>query len=267
MIPRDEIVSIAREAGFAQSWSEAAGEALERFAALVAAKVIARTPPPPLVVSMSDVDQAKLAAMLAQAPAMPLVAALDESKLAACFDQIKSDLIADGAVEHDLRLEFFPEAVLDAFRRQRAARQEAQQRLADMRELAAKAGLAHRKAEPVAWMWRVADSGWQLESTCPPERPLAIVEPLYTGYMADAYIEAQQRLADLQDLMSKSGLAHRKAVQVAVSEAVAAEREACAEIAADSDHIVDVPGYYAQLGDAKATARNIEKAIRARGAA
>lgn len=151
---------------------------------------------PPLAVSMSDVDQAQLAAMLAQAPAMPLVAALDESKLAACFDQIKSDLIADGAVEHDLRLEFFPEAVLDAFRRQRAARQEAQQRLADMRELAAKAGLAHRKAEPVAWMWRVADSDWQLESTCPPERPLAIVEPLYTGYMADAYIEAQQRLAD-----------------------------------------------------------------------
>lgn len=157
---------------------------------------------PPLAVSMSDVDQAQLAAMLAQAPAMPLVAALDESKLAACFDQIKSDLIADGAVEHDLRLEFFPEAVLDAFRRQRAARQEAQQRLADMRELAAKAGLAHRKA-----------------------------------------------------------------VQVAVSEAVAAEREACAEIAADSDHIVDVPGHYAQLGDAKATAHNIEKAIRARGAA
>ena len=157
---------------------------------------------PPLAVSMSDVDQAQLAAMLAQAPAMPLVAALDESKLAACFDQIKSDLIADGAVEHDLRLEFFPEAVLDAFRRQRAARQ-----------------------------------------------------------------EAQQRLADMKDLMSKSGLAHRKAVQVAVSEAVAAEREACAEIAADSDHIVDVPGHYAQLGDAKATAHNIEKAIRARGAA
>lgn len=97
MIPRDEIVSIAREAGFAQSWSEAAGEALERFAALVAAKVIARTPPPPLVVSMSDVDQAKLAAMLAKRQPMPMVAAPDDSELAACFDQIKSDLIADGA--------------------------------------------------------------------------------------------------------------------------------------------------------------------------
>lgn len=50
-------------------------------------------------------------------------------------------------------------------------------------------------AEPVAWMWRVADSDWQLESTCPPERPLAIVEPLYTGYMADAYIGAREDLA------------------------------------------------------------------------
>ena len=67
---------------------------------------------------------------------------------------------------------------------ERAARIEAQQRLAEMQELAAKAGLAHPMAEPVAWMWRVADSDWQLESTCPPERPLAIVEPLYTGYMA-----------------------------------------------------------------------------------
>lgn len=84
-----------------------------------------------------------------------------------------------------------------------------------------------------------------------------------------ARIEAQQRLADMQELAAKAGLAHRMAVQrcvhAAVAEAVAAEREACAEIAADEDHIVDVPSYYAQLGDAKATARNIEKAIRARG--
>ena len=49
-------------------------------------------------------------------------------------------------------------------------------------------------AEPVAWMWRVADSDWQLESTCPPARPLAIVEPLYTGYMADAYIGAREEV-------------------------------------------------------------------------
>lgn len=34
---RDDIIAMAREAGFAYSWSEAAGEALERFANLVAA--------------------------------------------------------------------------------------------------------------------------------------------------------------------------------------------------------------------------------------
>lgn len=192
MIPRDEIVSIAREAGFAQSWSEAAGEALERFAALVAAKVIARTPPPPLVVSMSDVDQAKLAAMLAKRQPMPMVAAPDDSKLAACFDQIKSDLIADGAVEHDLRLEFFPEAVLDAFRRQRAARIEAQQRLADMQDLAAKSGLAHR-------------------------------------------------------------MAVQRCVQDAVAEAVAAEREACA-VVCEGMHEEDRPSDYADAIRARGTA-------------
>ncbi len=33
---RDDIIRMAREAGFATSWTEAAGDALERFAALVA---------------------------------------------------------------------------------------------------------------------------------------------------------------------------------------------------------------------------------------
>lgn len=45
-----------------------------------------------------------------------------------------------------------------------------------------------------------------------------------------ARIEAQQRLADMQELAAKSGLAHRKAVQDAVQDAVAEEREACAEL-------------------------------------
>ena len=45
-----------------------------------------------------------------------------------------------------------------------------------------------------------------------------------------ARIEAQQRLADMQELAAKSGLAHRKAVQEAVQDAVAEEREACAEL-------------------------------------
>ena len=93
---------------------------------------------------------------------------------------------------------------------------------------------------------------------------LALFAEILNRAERTARIEAQLRLEEMQELTAKSGLAHRKAVHEAVAEAVAAEREACAEIAADEDHIVDVPGYYAQLGDAKATAHNIEKAIRAR---
>ena len=37
MVDRDDIIKMAQKAGFATSWTEAAGEALERFAALVAA--------------------------------------------------------------------------------------------------------------------------------------------------------------------------------------------------------------------------------------
>jgi len=44
-----------------------------------------------------------------------------------------------------------------------------------------------------------------------------------------ASIEAQQRLADMQELAAKAGLSHMKTVQKAVAEAVAAEREACEE--------------------------------------
>jgi len=49
-----------------------------------------------------------------------------------------------------------------------------------------------------------------------------------------------------------------------VSVSAATEREACAKVAEDSDHVVDGRTYYDQLGDANATARNIVAAIRAR---
>ena len=94
-------------------------------------------------------------------------------------------------------------------------------------------------AEPVAWMWRVADSDWQLESTCPPERPLAIVEPLYTGYMVDAYIGAMEEVEiwKRRALEAEKKLhaeiarltAENEALKATVSNAVAAEREACAK--------------------------------------
>ena len=119
-------------------------------------------------------------------------------------------------------------------------------------------------AEPVAWMWRVADSDWQLESTCPPERPLAIVEPLYTGYMADAYIGAREEVEiwKRRALEAEKKLqaeiarltAENEAVQDAVSDAVAAEREACEERVVSLFEVLETP----YLPD-------ITRAIRARG--
>lgn len=47
-----------------------------------------------------------------------------------------------------------------------------------------------------------------------------------------ARIEVQQRLADMQELAAKSGLAHRKAVQEAVREALQEARKACENLPA-----------------------------------
>ena len=60
-----------------------------------------------------------------------------------------------------------------------------------------------------------------------------------------ARIEAQQRLADMQELAAKAGLAHRMAVQrcvhAAVAEAVAAERMACEERVEDLYEKIETP--------------------------
>ena len=47
-----------------------------------------------------------------------------------------------------------------------------------------------------------------------------------------ARIEAQQRLAEMQELAAKSGLAHRKAVQEAVREALHEAQKACENLPA-----------------------------------
>ena len=47
-----------------------------------------------------------------------------------------------------------------------------------------------------------------------------------------ARIEAQQRLAEMQELAAKSGLAHRKAVQEAVREALQEAKKACENLPA-----------------------------------
>ena len=61
-------------------------------------------------------------------------------------------------------------------------------------------------------------------------------KPLYAESALEkeraARIEAQQRLADMQELAAKSGLAHRKAVQEAVREALQEARKACENLPA-----------------------------------
>ena len=91
-------------------------------------------------------------------------------------------------------------------------------------------------AEDVA---RTCDMEW-------PHRAVQLVEASTLDTERTARIVAQQRLADMQELAAKSGLAHRMAVQrcvqAAVAEAVAAEREACA-VVCDALWNKGVPGH------------------------
>ena len=206
---RDEIVSMAREAGFAHSWSEAAGEALERFATQATAKErtarieaqveneALKSHPAGKTLSNDYVAlKASQAGIEAVTPEITLFAELltrseraariEAQAMAECLDMLRTDLIASGVVGPEVAPMFLTEAVLSAVSRERTAR-----------------------------------------------------------------IEAQQRLADMQELAARSGLAHRKAVQVAVSEAVAAEREACAALCESWN---------------TAMTDNLAEAIRARGA-
>ena len=64
------------------------------------------------------------------------------------------------------------------------------------------------------------------------------VELIMLGWQAEfdkanaARIAAQQRLADMQELAAKAGLAHRKAVQEAVREALHEAKKACENLPA-----------------------------------
>lgn len=107
-------------------------------------------------------------------------------------------------------------------------------------------------------------------NTTPTEKPEAIwladaldeldAQFTHRGMCGEAAAELRRQHAEIARLTDEN-----EALKAVVSDAVTAEREACALIAADSDHVVDVPGWHSQLGDAVATARQIEAAIRARG--
>lgn len=105
-------------------------------------------------------------------------------------------------------------------------------------------------AEDVA---RTCDMEWPRQG---PHRAVQLVEASTLDTERAARIEAQQRLADMQELAAKAGLSHMKTVQKAVAEAVAAEREACEERVVSLFEVLETP----YLPD-------ITRAIRARGTA
>jgi hypothetical protein len=80
--------------------------------------------------------------------------------------------------------------------------------------------------------------------------------------------EALDRLVDLvrADTLANIDPSKFMSYQEAFEAGRLAEREACALVAEDSDHVVSGRGYYDQLGNADATVKNIAAAIRARGA-
>ena len=65
-----------------------------------------------------------------------------------------------------------------------------------------------------------------------PHRAVQLVELSALEKERTARIEAQQRLADMQELAAKAGLAHRKAVQEAVREALHEAQKACENLPA-----------------------------------
>ena len=65
-----------------------------------------------------------------------------------------------------------------------------------------------------------------------PHRAVQLVEVSELETERAARIEAQQRLADMQELAAKAGLAHMKAVQEAVREALQEAQKACENLPA-----------------------------------
>lgn len=103
-----------------------------------------------------------------------------------------------------------------------------------------------------------------------PHRAVQLVEVSELEKERTARIEAQQRLADMQELAAKSGLAHRlsvqRCVQAAVAEAVAAEREACALVCDEFFVPEQVLGAHPDYLEGKHMAKSqCSAAIRARG--
>ena len=81
-------------------------------------------------------------------------------------------------------------------------------------------------AEDVA---RTCDMEWPRQG---PHRAVQLVEASTLDTERTARIESQQRLADMQELAAKAGLAHMKAVREAVREALHEAKKACENLPA-----------------------------------
>ena len=90
--------------------------------------------------------------------------------------------------------------------------------------------------QPVAYQIEDANGEFMCLSRTKSTIRGATSKPLYDESALEkertARIEVQQRLADMQELAAKSGLAHRKAVQEAVREALQEARKACENLPA-----------------------------------
>lgn len=90
---RDDVIRMAEEAGlvwnmwrggyFVKDPNLSGEQALMRFAALLAAHVLARTPPPPIVLNTADIDPELLRDLLAKARTMPIMPMPPEPDVAA----------------------------------------------------------------------------------------------------------------------------------------------------------------------------------------
>ena len=150
---RDELMQIGHDAGF--DTSELTGEVI-----------------------------ALLECVAEHAEAKERTARQEAQAMAECLDMLRTDLIAAGVVGPEVAPMFLTEAVLSAVSLERAARIEAQQRLADMQELATKSGLAHRMAVQRCVQAAVADAVAAEREACE-ERVEDLYEKIETPYLVD----------------------------------------------------------------------------------
>ena len=146
----------------------------------------------PYISGVSTIDQTEKELRRQHAEIARLTAELEKERtarqeaqaMAECLDMLRTDLIAAGVVGPEVAPMFLTEAVLSAVSLERTARIEAQQRLADMQELVAKSGLAHRMAVQRCVQAAVSEAVAEEREACE-ERVEDLYEKIETPYLVD----------------------------------------------------------------------------------